>query len=547
MEHPFFTTPATARSEALRWLTISEKLLAAQDLLGSKSFAARAHDSDPTLSEADEILAIVDTLLAGERRIVNNQPDWYAVLHLTPLQGREAGLISGQYRRLAFLLNPQTNRFPFAEQAFRLIFDAYSVLSNPPRRSFYDRELVFYSQPPPPPPPLQQQELLPNPFSAPIPASSQNFVYFGGGGGVAQQLVHGGQSGGVGGSHSAQVDQVHVQPQVEVEPVVGGSTRQPQNFMGFSSGFNFVFGSGSSSKSGYETVSNPEQESYSNFGVGADVVSASETTQEQFNNIQKQSLHNFSNVYVDCTLKCQNCKKAFQAVVIPSPPPIVEGQDSYFCCWGFLPFGFSMEEWKKHNAGSSGWTPFSPMFSCPQTGNNVNEGVGGARGLPPKVNVDNNEVNYVVISDSSESDEDRQGAVTDKYKKKKAKNVEGKKAVGTPGRHATKAHVDKGVAANIQDGIVPPQGAELPKKPTNELSKMGLAANAEKQPGCGKLDLNVELSIETEEPAIRTNQSGRGEDDNIEGNGFFEGLEEYLSSLPILNAVGDDKVVKAAS
>lgn len=49
----------------------------------------------------------------------------------------------------------------------------------------------------------------------------------------------------------------------------------------------------------------------------------------------------------------------------------------------------------------------------------------------------------------------------------------------------------------------------------------------------GKLDLNVEFSNEAEEP-VRGVNAGNGEEDNIEGIGFFEGLDEFLSSLPIL-------------
>jgi hypothetical protein len=53
----------------------------------------------------------------------------------------------------------------------------------------------------------------------------------------------------------------------------------------------------------------------------------------------------------------------------------------------------------------------------------------------------------------------------------------------------------------------------------------------------GKLDLNVEFSNEVEEPAPGISEghgAGNGVEDNIEGIGFFEGLDEFLSSLPIL-------------
>ncbi|KAL0454354.1 UNVERIFIED_CONTAM: Chaperone protein DnaJ [Sesamum latifolium] len=351
MEHPFFPT-TTTRAEALRWLTIAEKLLSARDLMGSKSFASRARDSDPTLSPADQILAVADTLLAGDRRIGNNQQDWYAILRLTPQQGRDAELVATQYRNLALLLNPQKNKFPFAEQAFRLVVDAWSVLSNPSRKALYDKELAFYLQP-------QQQ---PDPFSSPIPGMHQNFIFFGGS--SSSGVTHPLQPQGT--VHFSQV-QVHANPQVD--PVADGSAREPQNFMSFTSGSNLVFGSGSGSGSGskptHETVNKQAEESYSTFAEerieeeeeDADKIDEQEERVDEPANEDGLTfwtacpycyyMYEYPGLYADCTLRCQNCKRAFQAVVIPSPPPIVDGQDGYFCCWGFLPLGFSMENWEK--------------------------------------------------------------------------------------------------------------------------------------------------------------------------------------------------------
>ncbi|KAL2495910.1 Chaperone DnaJ-domain superfamily protein [Forsythia ovata] len=150
MEHPFFPT-TTTRAEALRWLTIAEKLLSKRDLMGSKSFATRARDSDQTLLPADQILAVADTLLSGDRRIGNNLQDWYSILQVSPHQGRDSELVAPQYRRLALLLNPHKNKFPFADQAFRLVLDAWTVLSNPSKKSLFDKELAFYMQPQPQP------------------------------------------------------------------------------------------------------------------------------------------------------------------------------------------------------------------------------------------------------------------------------------------------------------------------------------------------------------------------------------------------------------
>ncbi|KAL0454355.1 UNVERIFIED_CONTAM: hypothetical protein Slati_0774700 [Sesamum latifolium] len=191
------------------------------------------------------------------------------------------------------------------------------------------------------------------------------------------------------------------------------------------------------------------------------------------------------------------------------------------------------------------------MYTCPQgwNGNSANK-KGARKSSAPRVYVDDDEV-FVEISESSESDDDDWHNGREK-KKKKAKSVKGKGASGTMNRSTKKAQVEKGKNVNVQDGFVSPNGVETPKKTAGESSKKGSAVNARKQPGRvakNKLDLNVEFSNEAEEPAPRANQGNgpsRGEDDNIEGIGFFEGLDEFLSSLPILNVVGDDKVVKAA-
>ncbi|CAA3026013.1 uncharacterized protein LOC111381199 [Olea europaea var. sylvestris] len=595
MEQSFFPT-TTTRSEALRWLAIAEKLLSARDLLGSKSFATRARDSDPTLLQSEQVLAVTDTLLAGDRRINNNQLDWYSILQ-APLQCHDSELIANQYRRLTLLLNPQKNNFPFADQAFRLVVDAWSVLSNPSTKSVYDKELGFH---------LQQQR---DPFSSAsahehltIPSMQQNFIFFGGSSSsasphVTQPPVH--ASSTISASH---IPQAHV---VAPDPITFGSSpeqvskQQVHGFINFSSGGNIAFGSGSGSVSTQEQVNKQPQQSYPSF-IG-NVASASRSTQEQVNK-QPQPEKNYSNVtdkshktsqdtaadenieevervdapagdgvptfwtacpycyhmyeypsvYTDCTLRCQKCKRAFQAVAIPSPPPIADGQEQYFCCWGFLPLGVSMANLEKNRAAASQWSPFSPMFTSPQMPNANNKG--GRKSSAPRVYIDDDDDDIVELSNSSGSDDDWKNGTEKKKKKKKMNSVKGKGAGRKPNKNVKKAQVDKAKNVNVQDKFVASLDVETPSKPTGEPSKKGSAANARKQPGrvaknFGKLDLNVEFSNEVEEPAPRVNQgngSGRGEDDNIEGNGFFEGLDEFLSSLPILNVVGDDKVVKAA-
>ncbi|KAG2302719.1 hypothetical protein Bca4012_061048 [Brassica carinata] len=127
--------------DAERWLVTAQKLLLSGDLNGSKTYAIRACEADHSLVDpAELILAVADTLLAGESRIRSDLPDWYAVLRLVRLT-HNPELVATQYSRLAVLLNPSRNRFPYSDQAFRLISDAWYVLSDPSRKALYDREI----------------------------------------------------------------------------------------------------------------------------------------------------------------------------------------------------------------------------------------------------------------------------------------------------------------------------------------------------------------------------------------------------------------------
>ncbi|XP_021774087.1 uncharacterized protein LOC110738027 [Chenopodium quinoa] len=138
--------PHTQRAEAERWLGIAAKLLTARDFLGSKTFAIRAREADPNNAVSDQILAVVDTVLAGEKRVNSNQqPDWYAVLQL-PRLVRDPELIADHYRRLVLCLNPERNRFPFADYALQMVMDAWSVLSDPTKKWLFDNELALYLQ-----------------------------------------------------------------------------------------------------------------------------------------------------------------------------------------------------------------------------------------------------------------------------------------------------------------------------------------------------------------------------------------------------------------
>ncbi|CAN1332023.1 DnaJ homolog subfamily B member 1 [Linum perenne] len=128
------------RAEAERLLGVAEKLLQSRDLNGTKDFAVLAQETDPLLDGSDQILAVADVLLSSDKKINNHHHDWYSILQLDP-RTNDLDLIKKQYRRLALLLHPDKNKFPFADQAFKLVADAWAVLSDSSKKSPFDSEL----------------------------------------------------------------------------------------------------------------------------------------------------------------------------------------------------------------------------------------------------------------------------------------------------------------------------------------------------------------------------------------------------------------------
>ncbi|KAA8530764.1 hypothetical protein F0562_005468 [Nyssa sinensis] len=129
-----------------RSLRASEYFLSNRNFDGCRKYALRAQEHDPNIARAAHLLAVADVLAASETHITNDQPDWYAILLVTRYS-EDLQLIRSQFENLNLRLNPIENKFAFAEDAFKLVHDAWAVLSNPSKKSRFDNELkIFESQ-----------------------------------------------------------------------------------------------------------------------------------------------------------------------------------------------------------------------------------------------------------------------------------------------------------------------------------------------------------------------------------------------------------------
>ncbi|CAL1379746.1 unnamed protein product [Linum trigynum] len=267
------------------------------------------------------------------------------------------------------------------------------------------------------------------------------------------------------------------------------------------------------------------------------------------------NLYEYPKVYEECALKCQSCKRGFHAAAIAAPP--VSSKDSHFCCWGFFPLGY-LGGSKDSELGGSNWSPFSAMFPTPvQPGVNYkvpsSSAVAADAGkAPPRPKVIYKDDDYIDLSDSSDDDysgDDKSDSDDDDWDRtvKKAKTTTPPARRGRPPSKNVKK-VERGrkraISRNV-DGSGSTNGVVQNKVMVGEGSSSARKSKGGKD--LGKLDLNVMFSNEVEEAAAGVSSEGNeatashgGVEDNIEGIGFFEGLDEFLSSLPIL--VGDDKV-----
>lgn len=130
-----------------RLLRKSANCLCHRDLAGCRKYVLEALDFDSNISDADQILAVADVLLAADRRIGNNHRDWCSILKLSREESGNRQLVWSQFEKLVALVNPSKNKFALSKEAFNLVCDAWAVLSNPGKRTQYENEIENEQEP----------------------------------------------------------------------------------------------------------------------------------------------------------------------------------------------------------------------------------------------------------------------------------------------------------------------------------------------------------------------------------------------------------------
>ncbi|CDP15001.1 unnamed protein product [Coffea canephora] len=125
------------KDEAIKAKGMAEQKLAENDILGAKRFASKAQSLFPRLEGLSQFLQTLNIYAAAERK-VNGELDWYKILGVHPLADAET--IKKQYRKLALALHPDKNKAVGADGAFKILSEAWSLLSDKVKRAAYDEK-----------------------------------------------------------------------------------------------------------------------------------------------------------------------------------------------------------------------------------------------------------------------------------------------------------------------------------------------------------------------------------------------------------------------
>lgn len=120
------------KEEAVRARGVAEEKLRNNDFGTARRIALRAKKLDSELENIDRICSVCDVHSAAENKVDGRDMDWYGILQVK--QTDDELVIKKQYRKLAFLLHPDKNKYPGAEAAFKLIGEAQMVLLNDKNR-----------------------------------------------------------------------------------------------------------------------------------------------------------------------------------------------------------------------------------------------------------------------------------------------------------------------------------------------------------------------------------------------------------------------------
>ncbi|CAH2078519.1 unnamed protein product [Thlaspi arvense] len=125
--------------EAKRAIDSAERKISENDYVGAKIFVNKAHNLYLELEGLKQVSVMIDVYISASDKINGRgEADWYGVLGVDPLADDKA--MKKQYKKLAVLIHPDKNKFTGATEAFKLVLEAWTLLSDEAKRILYDQK-----------------------------------------------------------------------------------------------------------------------------------------------------------------------------------------------------------------------------------------------------------------------------------------------------------------------------------------------------------------------------------------------------------------------
>uniref|UniRef100_A0A0E0JSY7 J domain-containing protein n=1 Tax=Oryza punctata TaxID=4537 RepID=A0A0E0JSY7_ORYPU len=125
------------RDDAIRSKEIAERKFNENDITGAKKFALKAKTLFDSLEGIDNMISALNIHIRAQTKI-EGENDVYGILDISASDDDDK--IKKQYRKLALQTHPDKNKFSGAESAFKLIQDAWDVLSDKDKKRSYDQK-----------------------------------------------------------------------------------------------------------------------------------------------------------------------------------------------------------------------------------------------------------------------------------------------------------------------------------------------------------------------------------------------------------------------
>ncbi|XP_061360132.1 uncharacterized protein LOC133304163 isoform X2 [Gastrolobium bilobum] len=125
------------KDEAARAKEIAERKFSEREYATAKKFALKALNLYPALEGLSQFLTTLDVYISAGNKI-SGEMDWYGILGVNPFADDET--VRKQYRKLALTLHPDKNKSLGSEGAFKLVSEAWSLLSDKFRKLAYNQK-----------------------------------------------------------------------------------------------------------------------------------------------------------------------------------------------------------------------------------------------------------------------------------------------------------------------------------------------------------------------------------------------------------------------